>query len=307
VYVETVVLHEFVDDEDNAHFVVFCKNALCKSWMTVSPTYGMLIPGEQAAKINVSITINNNTAQQLNSGGEILNEILVLRLENGRDYYITVKASYARSCFGMTLDELVLYKDPIRQVPLDAIERAQMYSDDGPSKASNALCIPKELWRVVDAVYDKGLQHPDLFIAAGNPEEIKLIREALDTGSAFPQASVHSYVNCFLDFLSSLSVPVVTSALFPAVEITSENIQSMSRKFLEDLPPINYNVFIYVISFFREVLLYREENQLTAAKLARVCVKHCSPLPNVVMEATTMQRRAGMHLIMLHLLETSSI
>jgi phosphatidylinositol-bisphosphatase len=81
----------------------------------------------------------------------------------------------------------------------------------------------------------------------------------------------------------------------------------MSRRFLEDLPPVHYNVFVYVISFFREILLYRDHNRLTAAKLARVCVKHCSPVPNVVMEATTMQRRAGMHLIMLHLLETSSI
>lgn len=275
--------------------------------MTVSPTYGMLIPGEQAAKINVSITIDNTTAQQLNSRGEVLNEILVLRLENGRDYYITIKASYARSCFGMNLDELVLYKDPVRQVPLDAIERAEMFPDEDVSKSSNALCIPKELWRVVDAIYDKGLQQPDIFVAAGNPEEVTQIREALDTGSLFPQASVHSYVDCFLEFLSSLSVPVVPSALFPAVEISSENIQSMSRKFLEDLPPIHYNVFIYAISFFREVLLYREHNHLTAAKLARVCVKHCSPVPNAVMETATMQRRAGMHLIMLHLLETSSI
>jgi inositol polyphosphate 5-phosphatase INPP5B/F len=275
--------------------------------MTVSPTYGMLIPGEQAAMINISITIDNSTAQQLNGRGEVLNEILVLRLENGRDYYITIKASYARSCFGMDLDDLVLYKDPIRQIPLDPIERAEMFRDDEAASAANALCIPKELWRVVDAIYEKGLQQADLFIAPGNPEEIIQIREALDTGNLFPQASVHSYVECFLEFLSSLSVPVVPSALFPAVEINSENIQSMSRKFLEDLSPIHYNVFIYVISFFREVLLYREQNQLTAAKLARVCVKHCSPVPNVVMEASTMQRRAGMHLIMLHLLETSSI
>ena len=266
----------------------------------------MLIPGEQPAKISVSISIDNATAQQLNGRREVLNDILVLRLENGRDYYITVKGSYARSCFGMSLDELVLYKDPIRNVPLDSIERAEMYKDDEANPA-NALCIPKELWRVVDAIYEKGLQEQDLFVAPGNPEEVKRIREALDTGGPFEQASVHSYVETFLQFLRSLSLPVVPSTLFPAVEINSENIQAMSRRFLEDLPPVHYNVFVYVISFFREILLYRDHNRLTAAKLARVCVKHCSPVPNVVMEATTMQRRAGMHLIMLHLLETSSI
>jgi len=283
------------------------ENALCKPWMTVTPTYGMLIPGEQAATIEVSITINSATAQQLNGRREVLNDILVLRLENGRDYYITINATYARSCFGMNLDDLVLYKDPIREVPLDSIERAEKYKDEAGTNPSNALCIPKELWRIVDAIFEKGLQQPELFVAPGIHEEVKQIREALDTGGPFPQASVHSYVDCFLQFLSSLSVPVVPSTMFPTVEINSENIQAMSRRFLEDLPPIHYNVFVYVISFFREILLYREHNNLTAAKLARVCVKHCSPVPNVVMEAGMMQRRAGMHLIMLHLLETSSI
>ena len=89
--------------------------------MAVTPTYGMLIPGEPAATINVTVTIDNQTAQLLNSGREVLDDILILRLENGRDYYITVKATYARSCFGMNLDELVLYKDPIRTIPLDAV------------------------------------------------------------------------------------------------------------------------------------------------------------------------------------------
>jgi phosphatidylinositol-bisphosphatase len=173
---------------------------------------------------------------------------------------------------------------------------------------TNALCVPKELWRVVDAVYEKGLQQPDIFTTHGVPQEVSQIREALDTGSAFGSFSVHSYVDTFLSFLTSLSVPVVPSSLFPSVEINAENIQSMSRRFLEDLPPVHYNVFVYVISFFREVLLYREHNYLTAAKLARVCCKHCTPTPpNMVLDSSAMQRRAGMHLIMLHLLETSSI
>lgn len=275
--------------------------------MTVSPTYGMLIPGEQPAKINVSITIDNKTAQQLNGQREVLNDILVLRLENGRDYYITIKATYARSCFGMTLDDLVLYKDPIRNIPLDAIERAEKFRDEGELNPANALCIPKELWRVVDAIYEKGLQQPDLFATPGHPEEVKLIREALDTNGPFPQASIHSYVECFLQFLSSLSVPVVPSSLLPTVEINSENIQSMARKLLEDLPPIHYNVFIYIISFFRELLLYREHNHLTAAALSRICVKHCSPIPNVLMAASTTNGRAGMSLLVVYLLETSSI
>ena len=276
--------------------------------MSVSPTYGMLIPGEQAATINVTITIDNNTAQLLNSRREVLEDILILRLENGRDYYITINGNYARSCFGMTLDELVLYKDPIRTIPLDSVERAQHFKDESEINPTNALCVPKELWRIVDSIYEKGLQTPEIFTHPGVPAEVKQIRESLDTGAPFPASSIHSYIQVFLDFLSSLSTPVVPSAFLPSVEINAENIQSMSRRLLEDLPPVHYNVFVYVISFFREVLLYREHNHLTAAKLARILCKHCSPAPaNMLMESSVMQRRAGMNLMMMHLLETSSI
>ena len=132
--------------------------------MTVSPTYGMLIPGEPTATINVTITIDNNTAQLLNSRRDVLEDVLILRLENGRDYYIPISGNYARSCFGMGLDELVLYKDPIRTIPLDAIERSEQFTNDLEISPTNALCVPKELWRVVDAIYEKGLQTPDISI-----------------------------------------------------------------------------------------------------------------------------------------------
>lgn len=284
------------------------ENNLCKSWMTVTPTYGMLIPGEAPATINVTVTIDKKTAQLLNGGREVVDDILILRLENGRDYYITVKGSYARSCFGMSLDEMVLYKDPIRTIPLDVIERAQQFPNESEISPSNALCIPKELWRVVDAIYEKGLQTQDLFLTPGSPADVAQIREALDTGAPFASPhSVHSYVECFKKLLSSLSVPVIPSHMFPMVEINSENIQFMSRKFLEVLTPVHYNVLVYAMSFFREVLLYKDKNGLTAAKVARICCECCSPSPANIMDSATVQRRAGMHLILLHLLETSSI
>lgn len=291
-----------------AHFRFVPKldeNALCKPWMSVSPTYGMLIPGE-AQTLNVTITVDNYTAKILNSGREVLEDILVLRLENGRDYYITASSAYARSCFGMSLDQLVLYKDPIRSVPLDAVERAEHFTNEMDVSPSNALCVPKEMWRLVDAIYEKGLHTPELFMKHGIPEEVSKIRESLDTGSSFGQFSIHSFVETFTSFLTSLSSPVIPLFVFPNAEINSENIQQATRRLLEDLPPIHYNTLIYIISFFREVLVQAERNNLTAAKLAHICLKNCSP-PDMVMDSSMMQRRAGMSLILLHLLTTTSI
>ena len=99
------------------------------------------------------------------------------------------------------------------------------------------------------------------------------------------------------------------TSLFPTLEIDSQNMQSLARKFLEELPPIHYNVFVYLMSFFREALVYKESNRLTAAKLARICCSCMVVGNNGRMDDSekAMQRRNGMQLIMMHLLETNSI
>ena len=277
--------------------------AVCKHWLTESPMFGLLVPGEQASNINVSITIDRETAQQLNSGREVLDDVLILRLENGRDYYLTVKAIFARSCFGMDVHELVLYSDPIRTIPLDPIERAKKMD----ASQKTALCVPKELWRIIDAIYEKGLEEPHIFVQPGIPEENAAIRECLDTGKPFATFWIHSYADVLVSFLSSLSSPIIPTSLFPSIEIDSQNIQMSARRLLEELPPIHYNVFVYVVSFFREVLQLSDRNLLTAAKIARICCSCMAPGNGLDESNASDIKRTGMQLIVLHLLETVSI
>ena len=278
---------------------------LCKPWITIAPTYGMLIPGE-STEIDMTITIDNTTAHRLNTSQEVLDDVVILRLENGRDYYISLTAKYARSCFGMSVDELVLYTDPIRQVPIDPILRAEKY--DLNSRA--AMCVPKELWRIIDAIYERGLDERDLFSMAGDPEEVVTIRESLDTGAPFDRMSVHSFAEVLTSFLSNLSSPIVPVALIPTVDIDAQNIQIFTRKFLEDMLPIPYNVFIYIISFFREVLLHEQKNLLSPPKVARILC-NCLGLSQLgtadEMTGSTKSSRGNMQQLMLHFLQTNSI
>jgi len=125
----------------------------------------MLIPGEKEATINFSITIDNATARALNAGQEVLEDIIILRLEKGRDYYITVGGKYARSCFGMSVDELVMYAEPIRTIPLDPIQKAEKL-DLNPSAA---LCVPKEVSKDYDMTFSDKLiiQYVVPFIISG--------------------------------------------------------------------------------------------------------------------------------------------
>ncbi|GKY94005.1 hypothetical protein MPSEU_000367300 [Mayamaea pseudoterrestris] len=279
------------------------ENVVSKPWITVAPAHGLIIPGSSPSCIVCTVTITKDTAHMLNSGREVLSDVLVLRLENGRDYYITVEATYARSCFGMSAEELVVYSDPVRNVPLDSIKRSKGIDPRAPA----TLCIPKELWRIIDAIYENGLYTPHLFTEVGILEEIAQIRECLDTGTRFGEFCIHSYAETLTTFLESLSAPIVPGNLFPSQEIDSLSIQSCARRLLEELPPVHYNIFVYVISFFREVLIHRDNNLLSAAKIARVCCSAMAAGADIVGFGTSAARRHGMQLIILHLLETSSI
>ena len=97
--------------------------------------------------------------------------------------------------------------------------------------------------------------------------------------------------------------------MFPQLEVDDQNIHQCARILLESLPPIHYNVFIYCTAFFREVLLYKESNKVTAAKLARLCCE-CMVLGSsyqLSFEETkaSVTRRAGMQLLMDHFLTSN--
>lgn len=279
------------------------ESTFCRPWLNVLPTYGMIIPNDHETIVNFTISINNDIARALNAGKEILEDIIILRLENGRDYYITVKAKFARSCFGMSVDDLVMHNDPIRSVPLDPVKRVEKYGTDKTA----VLCVPKELWRIVDAIYSKGLHEKDLFSVSGYKEEMDGIRECLDTGEPFGNYHIHSMTDVLVSFLTSLSSTIVPHNLLPTLEIDAQNVQICARSVLEGLPPIHYNVFVYMISFFRECLLYQQQNQLTTVKLARICVTCLVTSGRMFEGKQEAQRQKAMHLLMIHFLESGSI
>jgi hypothetical protein len=49
-------------------------------------------------------------------------------------------------------------------------------------------------------------------------------------------------------------------------------MRAWCRKFLDSLPTLNYNVFAYVISFFREILVDEETNGSSAEAFKGVCI-----------------------------------
>ena len=75
----------------------------CPPWLHLNPRAGLLLPGE-AVSISATIDVQPPEAGALNYGEMTLDSILLLRLRNGRDFYLTVTAEWQRTCLGARLD-----------------------------------------------------------------------------------------------------------------------------------------------------------------------------------------------------------
>lgn len=84
---------------------------------TCSP---FLHPGG-SADIELEVFVNRVTAPDLNYGKEQIEDILVLHLERGKDYFISVTGNYLPSCYGTSIYTLCHLREPIRDMPQDRL------------------------------------------------------------------------------------------------------------------------------------------------------------------------------------------
>lgn len=73
--------------------------------------------------IDLEVFVNRSTAPELNSGQQQLEDILILHLERGKDYFISVNGSYLPSCFGSSIHTLCQLREPIQEMPVETIHR----------------------------------------------------------------------------------------------------------------------------------------------------------------------------------------
>ncbi|KAI9918453.1 hypothetical protein PsorP6_011959 [Peronosclerospora sorghi] len=264
--------------------------AVCKHWLSVSPLFGM-IPPKESMTICIHALVDETVAPGLTRGTETLDETLILRVENGRDYFLVVSGQYATSCFGTSVEQLVASVEPMRYTKLTTVRSpttASVFSvwaggaassnaraflgPAGPTPASSpepSLQIPKELWRMVNDLLEHFLHETNLFVEAGRKAELVQLREALDTGAPFPSHAGYSMAELLVRWLQALPESVVPEDALAAAEASSP-AKTVWRALLDALPPLRYNLVVYLVAFLREVLKHRATNRLTPDKLAFV-------------------------------------
>ncbi|KAG7283383.1 hypothetical protein CRUP_000909, partial [Coryphaenoides rupestris] len=139
---------EFIQKLDDATY--------CKPWLNANPPKGFLAQGAQV-DIDLDVFVNRSTAPDLNLGLQQIEDILVLHLERGKDYFLSVTGNYLASCYGTPISTLCRLREPIRDMPLEAV-RALTKGGESPEVEDKPLGIPKEIWMMVDHLFRNAIK-----------------------------------------------------------------------------------------------------------------------------------------------------
>ncbi|XP_032288683.1 type II inositol 1,4,5-trisphosphate 5-phosphatase isoform X3 [Phoca vitulina] len=255
---------EFINKPDEKSY--------CKQWLNANPSRGFLLP-DSAIEIELELFVNKTTATKLNSGEDKIEDILVLHLDRGKDYFLSVSGNYLPSCFGSPIHTLCYMREPILDLPQETIRELTLMpleTEDDGVQLENPLGIPKELWMMVDYLYQNAVQQEDLFQQPGLRSEFEHIRDCLDTGMIETlSASNHSVAEALLLFLESLPEPVICyNTYHNCLECSGNYIAS--KQVISTLPTFHQNVFNYLMTFLRELLKKSAKNHLDANILASI-------------------------------------
>uniref|UniRef100_UPI003AAF6937 type II inositol 1,4,5-trisphosphate 5-phosphatase isoform X1 n=1 Tax=Centroberyx gerrardi TaxID=166262 RepID=UPI003AAF6937 len=242
----------------------------CKPWLTANPPKGFIAQGGRV-DIDLEVFVNRSTAPELNSGQQQIEDILVLHLERGKDYFISVSGNYLPSCYGTSIHTLCQLREPIQDMPQETIhELTEMSGDESAAVTEKPLDIPKEIWMMVDHLFRNAIKQEDLFQQPGLRSEFAEIRDCLDTGmpDSLP-GSNHSVAEALLLFLDALPEPVVPYSLYQQCLQCCSNA-SQCEKVISMLPQCHKNVFNYLAAFLRELLKNSASNRLDVNILATI-------------------------------------
>uniref|UniRef100_A0A8C3JXM6 phosphoinositide 5-phosphatase n=1 Tax=Calidris pygmaea TaxID=425635 RepID=A0A8C3JXM6_9CHAR len=244
----------------------------CKEWLIANPSKGFLL-SDAKITIELEVFVNKSTATHLNSGEEKLEDILVLHLNKGKDYFLSVTGNYLPSCFGSPIHTLCYMREPIQDMSAESIRKLTLMPlemSDGVVQGEKPMDIPKELWMMVDHLYRNASQQEDLFQQPGLRSEFEQIRDCLDKGmhdTLF--GSNHSVAEALLLFLESLPEPVICHRFYSSCLESTDNYL-LSSQIISNLPGCHKNVFQYLMAFLRELLKNSGKNHLDVNILASI-------------------------------------
>uniref|UniRef100_A0AAX7VNK5 phosphoinositide 5-phosphatase n=1 Tax=Astatotilapia calliptera TaxID=8154 RepID=A0AAX7VNK5_ASTCA len=276
------------DGQVPCHFAFIPKlndSQYCKPWLRAEPSDGMLDPNE-TLEIYLEVYVSKDSVTLLNSGEDKIEDILVLHLDRGKDYFITISGNYLPSCFGTSLETLCRMKKPIREIPITKLIDLVRGMGGVPETFS--------LFHLSLVVFQE-----DLFQTPGLQEELQSIIDCLDTSipDSIPGCN-HSVAEALLIFLEALPEPVVCYELYQRC-LDCSNDTRLCKQLISQLPRAHRNVFRYLMAFLKELLKHSQNNNLTASLLATLFASLLiRPPPNFVGRQTSHERQKAIDFVL---------
>ncbi|XP_055534757.1 inositol polyphosphate 5-phosphatase OCRL [Wyeomyia smithii] len=268
-------------DDRNSH--------VCEDFIHISHKSGELITGNSLS-IRVDIFVDAKAASQMlkklkdaRAGVKIPLDILVLHVENGRDIFITIFGEYKQSCFGVSLETLMKLNKPIFEYEINeliALEKEEKLID---LTGDENLRIPREIWRLIDYLYNNGMETANLFTlnrTYSGHENILEIRDWLDSWSSEPFPGIpKTAAEALLILLESLPDPVVTITERECI-VYADNYERCKELIRTKLKPVHKLVFLYICMFLIEL---RRRNpsirlEVLATVFGRLMIRSQTPI-----------------------------
>ncbi|KAF2860898.1 DNase I-like protein, partial [Piedraia hortae CBS 480.64] len=124
--------------------------SICPNWLTIAVSHSAITtannhialePGECSEVELETHVVDCEVIKSLNNGPAKIEDVLVLRVEGGRDHFISVRAQWLRTSLSLTMDELV-------RIPEGGVRTVNKTHDDNYIYSS----APRELLRLTEAV-----------------------------------------------------------------------------------------------------------------------------------------------------------
>uniref|UniRef100_A0A672T2U9 phosphoinositide 5-phosphatase n=1 Tax=Sinocyclocheilus grahami TaxID=75366 RepID=A0A672T2U9_SINGR len=265
----------------------------CKPWLRAEPSEGVLDPNE-TMEIFLEVYVSKDSVTLLNSGEDKIEDILVLHLDRGKDYFITVTGNYLPSCFGTSLETLCRMKKPIREIPITKLIDLVRHRPQ----------LQLIRWIITTGwlfyfLYIYINTQEDLFQTPGLQDELQSIIDCLDT--SIPESipgSNHSVAEALLIFLEALPEPVLCYELYQRCLECSHDSR-LCKQLISQLPRAHRNVFRYLMAFLRELLKRSIDNNLNANLLATLFASLLvRPPPNLASKQTSHDRQKSSDFIL---------
>ncbi|KAI6652637.1 hypothetical protein LOD99_4422 [Oopsacas minuta] len=234
---------------------------ICKPWLSISPE-SSVINTTESIELQFTIEIKEEIASTLDKDKN-LEDILILHLEGGKDFFITIQATYIASCFGSSLEYLSHLRVPFFQarvptgnlIDVDDVtaipEPASRYIQS--LMLDDNVELPQELVAMVEYLKEHAGKTENLFQERGLKWEMDNIRKCLDKGDPLT-GSVHSIAACLITFLAALENPVIPFHLQMKCLDASSNYTICKQVVLKELPESHKTTFRYLIRFLNHLL-----------------------------------------------------